>query len=116
MEADETLHVLVGGPPCQGFSFLGRRALDDERNACLLEFLRLVKELKPLVALIENVPLIVTSHGGAIIREVCDGLAALGYTSSADVLVASEYGVPQLGSAPSSLRIRVGSECLRSFH
>lgn len=96
MDADETLHVLVGGPPCQGFSWLGRRALDDERNACLLEFIRIVKELKPLVALIENVPMIVTSHGGAIIREVCDGLATLGYTSCADILVASEYGVPQL--------------------
>jgi DNA (cytosine-5)-methyltransferase 1 len=92
----DTVHVLVGGPPCQGFSWLGRRALDDERNAALLEFLRFVKELRPLAVVMENVPLIVTSHGGSIIREVCDGLSASGYASCADVVVASEYGVPQL--------------------
>jgi len=60
MGPKEILHVLVGGPPCQGFSWLGKRALADERNVCILDFLRLVKELRPLVALIENVPLVIT--------------------------------------------------------
>jgi DNA (cytosine-5)-methyltransferase 1 len=96
LERRETLHALVGGPPCQGFSWLGKRALDDERNACLLDFLRLVKELRPLVALIENVPLIISAHGGAIISEIVDGLSSLGYASCADVLTASDFGVPQL--------------------
>jgi DNA (cytosine-5)-methyltransferase 1 len=93
---NEPVHVLVGGPPCQGFSWLGKRALDDERNVHLVDFLRLVRELKPWVAVMENVLLVVTSHNGAIIQEILDGFSALGYSSCADVLTASDYGVPQL--------------------
>jgi DNA (cytosine-5)-methyltransferase 1 len=93
---DEQIHVLMGGPPCQGFSWLGRRALDDARNVHLLDFLRLVKEIRPLVALMENVPLIITNHDGTIIEEICSGFAAMGYATSADILIANEYGVPQM--------------------
>lgn len=92
----ERLHVLLGGPPCQGFSFLGKRILKDPRNVHIVDFLRLVKELRPLVAIMENVPLVITSHDGAVIREVCEGLSDLGYASCAAVLTASEYGVPQI--------------------
>lgn len=92
----DTIHVLLGGPPCQGFSHLGKRALEDERNALVLDFIRLVKELGPLVAVIENVPLMITSHDGAFIQEVCHGLGLLGYSTCADVVAASDYGVPQL--------------------
>lgn len=92
----EPIHVLVGGPPCQGFSWLGKRALEDERNLCVLDFLRMVKELRPLVAVMENVPLMITSHDGAMVREICDGLETFGYSSCADILTASDYGVPQL--------------------
>lgn len=92
----ETIHLLVGGPPCQGFSKLtGRPALTDERNAMVLEFLRLVKELRPLVVVIENVPTMVTAHDGAVIREVMDSLSGMGYSSIVHVLNASDYGVPQ---------------------
>jgi DNA (cytosine-5)-methyltransferase 1 len=96
LELREPLHVLVGGPPCQGFSWLGKRALDDPRNVHVVDFLRLVRELKPWAAIMENVPLVVTSHDGAIIQEIVDGLGALGYSSCADVVTASDYGVPQL--------------------
>jgi DNA (cytosine-5)-methyltransferase 1 len=71
---EEPVHVLVGGPPCQGFSFLGKRVLDDPRNVHLIDFLRLAKEIQPYVVLMENVPLIITSHDGAVIEEVCEGL------------------------------------------
>jgi DNA mismatch endonuclease Vsr len=96
LEPREPVHVLIGGPPCQGFSWLGRRALDDERNVHLFDFLRMMKELRPLVGVIENVPLIITSHEGAIIEEVCDGLGSIGYSCCADTLIASDFGVPQL--------------------
>ncbi len=92
----EDIHVLVGGPPCQGFSFLGKRGLDDPRNVHLIDYLRLVKELRPWVVLMENVPLIITSHDGAVINEIAQGLSVLGYASYADILTASEYGVPQV--------------------
>ena len=96
MAPKEPIHVLIGGPPCQGFSWLGKRALDDARNVHLVDFLRIVRELRPLVAVMENVLLVVTSHNGAIIQEIMDGFGALGYASCADVLTASDYGVPQL--------------------
>lgn len=92
----EELHVLVGGPPCQGFSYAGRRALEDERNALMLDFLRLVKETRPMCALIENVNILLTAYNGQFIDDICERFSALGYSSIADVLVASDYGVPQL--------------------
>lgn len=96
LSANDRLDLLVGGPPCQGFSWLGKRALEDERNLCLIDFMRLVKELRPLAAVIENVPLILTSHKGSIIQEIVDCFASMGYASCADILVASDFGVPQL--------------------
>jgi len=92
----DDVHLVIGGPPCQGFSWLGRRALDDPRNVHIVDLLNIVKEIRPLAALIENVPLIVTSHGGQIIEEICGSLSVLGYSSCADILIASDYGVPQL--------------------
>ena len=96
MDSAEQVHVLVGGPPCQGFSRLGKGALEDERNVHLVDFLRFVRELRPYAAVMENVPLIITAHNGEIIREVIDGFADLGYATCADVIIASDFGVPQL--------------------
>lgn len=92
----DPVHVVLGGPPCQGFSFLGRRALEDPRNVHVVDFLRLVKEVRPLVAVMENVPLIKTSHGGAVIREIEEGLESIGYWHSSNILSANEFGIPQI--------------------
>lgn len=92
---EEPVHVLTGGPPCQGFSWLGKRTLKDERNIHIIDFVRIVRELRPLVVLMENVPQIITSHDGAVVNELCESLAAFGYSSCADILLASDYGVPQ---------------------
>jgi len=91
----EPIHILVGGPPCQGFSGLGKRTIEDDRNLHILDFLRLVRELNPLIVLMENVPQVITSYDGAIVNEVCDSLGSLGYACSADILIASDFGVPQ---------------------
>src|SRR5438046_2247297 len=48
--------VVVGGPPCQGFSLIGQRVLEDARNALVFHFLRLVEELRPKTFVMENVP------------------------------------------------------------
>jgi len=96
MDAKDTLHVLAGGPPCQGFSGLGRAPLDDPRNLLIQDYLRLVSDLRPLVAVMENVPQIITAHDGLIINDVVAALNKMGYNCVADILVASDYGVPQL--------------------
>jgi DNA (cytosine-5)-methyltransferase 1 len=96
MDAKETLHVLAGGPPCQGFSGLSQAPLEDSRNLLIGDYLRLVKDLRPLVTIMENVPQIITAHDGLIINDIIKALNQMGYNCVADILVASDYGVPQL--------------------
>lgn len=91
------IDVVFGGPPCQGVSLMGKRALDDPRNELMLHFVRLVAELNPKYFVMENVKgLTIGKHKG-ILTEVITQLQASGYEVEADykVLNAAEYGVPQ---------------------
>jgi len=88
--------VIIGGPPCQGFSQVGKRLLDDERNQLLRDFFRLVLELKPKVVLMENVPNLLGSLHGEYAGELLDKLREEGYEPGAQVLQADDYGVPQI--------------------
>lgn len=89
--------MLFGGPPCQGFSQIGTRILDDPRNELYMQFIRVLKHLKPRVFLIENVPNMLLLDKGRFKREVLEALSQAGYkNSSVQVVVASDYGVPQL--------------------
>jgi DNA (cytosine-5)-methyltransferase 1 len=98
--------VLAGGPPCQGFSRLGkgalrRLALDDgrsvdtrdPRNWLFREFLRAVRELSPQVVVMENVPEM--AYYGTIVEEIREVFAEFGYCLDDRVLRADHYGVPQ---------------------
>lgn len=90
--------VIVGGPPCQGFSTLNRHNKnleDDPRNKLFLEFLRFVKDIQPRAVLIENVRGILTSKDGYAKNEIIRMLDELGYFSSFKVLNAKDFGVPQ---------------------
>lgn len=87
--------LVVGGPPCQGFSTSGKRALDDERNSLVLEFLRAVEITKPRAFLMENVTGFKTFQAGAIYRETVDYALSLGYRVSSAIVQASHVGVPQ---------------------
>lgn len=89
------IDVLVGGPPCQGFSLSGPRNFHDPRNRLYLDFIRLVKELKPKAFIIENVPGLGSLFGGAIKERILQEFEKIGYSVSAKVVNASDYGVPQ---------------------
>lgn len=95
------LDVLVGGPPCQGFSKnRARRHVDgefveDPRNHLFKEYLRFVDALKPRVVLIENVPEILIKNDGQYAAEIRKRLHSMGYSMNARVLNAVNYGVPQ---------------------
>jgi len=68
------LDLVVGGPPCQGFSFMGKRQVADPRNNLTFEFARLVTEMQPRTMCMENVPGIVnmeTMDGGTVLDELC---------------------------------------------
>lgn len=91
------IEVVFGGPPCQGFSLMGQRALDDPRNTLVNEFARLVSELNANYFVFENVKgLTVGKHRG-FLDELIDLFSGLGYKIRLPwrVLNASSYGVPQ---------------------
>ncbi|MBA7483952.1 Modification methylase HaeIII [subsurface metagenome] len=87
--------VLLGGPPCQGFSTAGKRALDDPRNALVRQFLRLAEELQPKFVVMENVEGFVSFVGGRLVDEVVEVMTRMGYESWQRVLQAADYGIPQ---------------------
>lgn len=90
------LDLLIGGPPCQGFSILGQRLLQDPRNRLFSEFIRITGELMPRVAVIENVPGLATLAGGVLLREIGTAFEELGYQVDCAELLAAQYGVPQM--------------------
>ncbi len=91
------IDVVFGGSPCQGFSIIGKRALDDPRNALVFHFLRLVLELKPKYFVFENVPGLTFGKYKNFINEITEKLINSEYLLVKDyqVLNAANYGVPQ---------------------
>lgn len=90
------LDLLVGGPPCQGFSLAGLRLPNDPKNRLYLEFVRLAAELRPRVIVMENVQGIETMSGGAVVRAIHGSMDDIGYHAVSATLIAADYGVPQL--------------------
>jgi DNA (cytosine-5)-methyltransferase 1 len=94
--APGTLDIMLGGPPCQGFSINApTRSLGDVRNSLVLEYLRLVDGLRPKYLVIENVPGLLSLERGHALHVVYERLAALGYQVAHKVMLAARYGVPQ---------------------
>ena len=89
------IDVIIGGPPCQGFSVAGKRIIDDERNKLYKSFVRFVEHFKPKAFVMENVPNILSIGAGMVRDAIIKDFSDLGYTTSYKVLTASDYGVPQ---------------------
>lgn len=91
----ETPTVIVGGPPCQGFSISGKRNPDDPRNRLYLSFVRFVRHFLPPIFVMENVPNMASMGGGKILGSVIEEFESLGYEVTYRIMLASDYGVPQ---------------------
>jgi len=91
------IDVVFGGPPCQGFSMIGKREFDDSRNMLISHFLRLVLELKPKYFVMENVAGITIGEHKKLLLRVIREFKQNGYDvlEPYQVLDASNYGVPQ---------------------
>ena len=90
------LDVLVGGPPCQGYSVYNHgRGTDDPRAGLFREYLRVVDDLAPRWLVMENVTGLTSIAGGALIREIESEIARRGYSVGYRIMKAEEYGVPQ---------------------
>ena len=90
------LDLLIGGPPCQGFSILGQRQLDDPRNDLFAEFVRVAGDLRPKCVVMENVPGLATLHGGVLLQRIGRSFRELGYRVECAEILAAQYGVPQM--------------------
>ncbi|MGL2783402.1 DNA cytosine methyltransferase [Helicobacter pylori] len=90
------VNMIIGGPPCQGFSNKGKNlGLKDPRNFLFLEYIEIVKAIKPEIFIIENVKNIISCAKGYFLEEIKERLNALGYQLSYQILNAKDYGVPQ---------------------
>jgi DNA (cytosine-5)-methyltransferase 1 len=94
---DQDIDIIIGGPPCQGFSKIGKRSLDDPRNLLAKDFIRLVSELKPKYFMLENVKGLTTGDQREFLTEIITEFENIGYmlNSPWQVLNAMHYGVPQ---------------------
>lgn len=90
------IDVIVGGPPCQGFSLSGPRNYDDPRNRLYKSFLRIASEIKPSAIVIENVPGLATLFKGSVRNQIVHDFSNLGYEIHSKILCAADYGVPQM--------------------
>ena len=87
--------LVSGGPPCQGFSTVGRKNEMDPRNSLFYEYLRAISELNPKYALFENVWGFKGMYDGKVYQILLKEMDSLGYNVDCDVLYAPDYGIPQ---------------------
>lgn len=91
------IDVIIGGPPCQGFSLIGKRNMDDDRNKLVMEYMRLVEEIKPKYFVMENVAGLTIGSAKNVLDKAISFIEKKGYevVRPIKVLNAADYGVPQ---------------------
>ena len=97
-EYDE-IDVVIGGPPCQGFSIagnIGRKFIEDPRNRLFKEFVRVVKVVEPTYFVMENVARLYNHNKGNTRKEIINDFENLGYKVECKILNSADYGVPQV--------------------
>jgi DNA (cytosine-5)-methyltransferase 1 len=88
--------VVIGGPPCQGFSNAGWRDPKDKRNQLFKEFVHVVDKVRPEIFVMENVPGILTMRKGEVVKEIISSFEEIGYHLTQPFrLNAEDFGVPQ---------------------
>lgn len=94
--SSEEVDVIVGGPPCQGFSTVGKREIDDPRNRLWQHYCDLVNQIRPYYVVIENVEGMIVDNDGVVKDNVINAFQDIGYHMKARILTSADYGVPQL--------------------
>ncbi len=91
-----SIDIIIGGPPCQGFSLTGPRNFDDARNKLYLALIETVRRYSPKAFLIENVPGMANLYKGEVKDEIVKRFTQMGYNVSYKIVCAADYGVPQV--------------------
>jgi len=98
LKKNDRIDLMIGGPPCQGFSLAGKRDVNDKRNTLFEYYLNLAKHIQPTVILIENVRLLTSMkdpNGSLVSKRILDTFKKIGYVSAFFYVNAKNYGVPQ---------------------
>ncbi len=90
------IDVLIGGPPCQGFSLAGPRNINDKRNTLYTAMVEVAARLKPQAVILENVPGLLLLNNGNAAKRIVQDFSELGYNMTAKILYAPDFGVPQI--------------------
>ena len=92
----QKVDVIIGGPPCQGFSIAGPRDKDDKRNLLYLAMVKLVEQTQPQAVLLENVPGMLQTNDGIGAKRIVSDFQKIGYKMVPKLLFAPDFGVPQI--------------------
>ena len=90
------IDIIIGGPPCQAYSTVGKRLIDDPRGKLFHECYRLLKEFDPKLFLFENVKGLLSMQDGELLKSIIRSFESLGYKVKYRLLNAADYGVPQI--------------------
>ena len=90
------IDIIVGGPPCQAYSTVGKRIIDDPRGKLFQEYYRVLKEFNPKLFLFENVKGLISMQNGELLKTIVSLFESLGYKIKYKILNAADYGAPQI--------------------
>jgi len=90
------IDIIVGGAPCQAYSTVGKRLIDDPRGKLFQEYYRVLKEFNPKLFLFENVKGLLSMQGGELLKTIISLFESLGYKVQYRLLNAADYGAPQI--------------------
>ena len=90
------IDIVVGGPPCQAYSTVGKRLIDDPRGKLFQEYYRILSELRPKMFVFENVKGLLSMCKGDLIKTIISLFESIGYNVNIRLLNAADYGTPQI--------------------
>ncbi len=93
--SQEGIDLIIGGPPCQAYSTVGKRVIDDPRGELFQEYFRVLQEVQPKVFIFENVKGLLSIRKGELFKEILELFQSLGYEVNHTILNAADFGVPQ---------------------
>ncbi|UMX47727.1 MAG: DNA cytosine methyltransferase [Candidatus Nealsonbacteria bacterium DGGOD1a] len=111
VRADE-IDIIVGGPPCQAYSTIGKRSADDPRGKLFQEYYRILKEFNPKFFIFENVRGISSIKNGELLKMIISLFESLSYKVKYEFLNAADFGAPQIRER----MILTGSKLKNNFH
>lgn len=94
--AANEIDIIVGGPPCQAYSTVGKRLIDDPRGKLFQEYYRVLKEFNPKLFLFENVKGLLSMQDGELLKTIISLFESLGYKIKYKLLNSADYGAPQI--------------------